>query len=246
MPARENLQVAQLRGRGSLEERRVSDAKDEGGGEGGRQREEPRVGSRRTNVRAYSLASRDSTCCQTLCCLSSGHRWSHRPEGDRLSLALSLHSELKPWSAQSSKTSTYSVSLWRSLSFPLIPLCEVTTNPPPHLRGPALLWSISATAGRAKGAILTDTLDSCREAQSRGRAHPRKVQRSHPRPSTLPLIPLSHTRSLTANDGQVICEKADKSDIPTIDKKKYLVPADLTVGQVRSSLSLLPVGAFVN
>ena len=25
--------------------------------------------------------------------------------------------------------------------------------------------------------------------------------------------------------GQVICEKADKTDIPTIDKKKYLVPS---------------------
>jgi len=24
---------------------------------------------------------------------------------------------------------------------------------------------------------------------------------------------------------QVICEKADKTDIPTIDKKKYLVPS---------------------
>lgn len=44
-------------------------------------------------------------------------------------------------------------------------------------------------------------------------------------------------------DVQVICEKVEKSDIPTIDKKKYLVPAvryfwkteltsqDLTVGQ---------------
>jgi GABA(A) receptor-associated protein len=30
---------------------------------------------------------------------------------------------------------------------------------------------------------------------------------------------------------QVICEKADKSDISDIDKKKYLVPSDLTVGQ---------------
>lgn len=30
---------------------------------------------------------------------------------------------------------------------------------------------------------------------------------------------------------QVIVEKADKSDIPSIDKKKYLVPSDLTVGQ---------------
>ncbi|KAF5742163.1 autophagy-related protein 8C-like [Tripterygium wilfordii] len=29
----------------------------------------------------------------------------------------------------------------------------------------------------------------------------------------------------------VIVEKADKSDVPDIDKKKYLVPADLTVGQ---------------
>ncbi|CAN7110263.1 unnamed protein product [Brassica rapa subsp. narinosa] len=29
----------------------------------------------------------------------------------------------------------------------------------------------------------------------------------------------------------VIVEKGEKSDIPTIDKKKYLVPADLTVGQ---------------
>ena len=29
----------------------------------------------------------------------------------------------------------------------------------------------------------------------------------------------------------VIVEKADKSDVPSIDKKKYLVPNDLTVGQ---------------
>ncbi|KAL2467126.1 Autophagy-related protein 8c [Abeliophyllum distichum] len=29
----------------------------------------------------------------------------------------------------------------------------------------------------------------------------------------------------------VIVEKAEKSDVPNIDKKKYLVPADLTVGQ---------------
>ncbi|OAY63500.1 Autophagy-related protein 8C [Ananas comosus] len=29
----------------------------------------------------------------------------------------------------------------------------------------------------------------------------------------------------------VIVEKAERSDIPDIDKKKYLVPADLTVGQ---------------
>ncbi|KAH9325727.1 hypothetical protein KI387_005905, partial [Taxus chinensis] len=29
----------------------------------------------------------------------------------------------------------------------------------------------------------------------------------------------------------VIVEKAERADIPDIDKKKYLVPADLTVGQ---------------
>ncbi|KAI9595393.1 autophagy protein Atg8 ubiquitin like protein [Syncephalis fuscata] len=29
----------------------------------------------------------------------------------------------------------------------------------------------------------------------------------------------------------VICEKVERSDIAIIDKKKYLVPADLTVGQ---------------
>jgi len=29
----------------------------------------------------------------------------------------------------------------------------------------------------------------------------------------------------------VIAEKADKTDIPDIDKKKYLVPGDLTMGQ---------------
>jgi GABA(A) receptor-associated protein len=29
----------------------------------------------------------------------------------------------------------------------------------------------------------------------------------------------------------VICEKANGSSIPDIDKKKYLVPSDLTVGQ---------------
>lgn len=29
----------------------------------------------------------------------------------------------------------------------------------------------------------------------------------------------------------VIVERAERSDVPNIDKKKYLVPADLTVGQ---------------
>ena len=52
----------------------------------------------------------------------------------------------------------------------------------------------------------------------------------------------------------VICEKAENSgDIPQIDKKKYLVPADLTVGQfsyvIRKRIKLSPEKAlfiFVN
>ena len=46
----------------------------------------------------------------------------------------------------------------------------------------------------------------------------------------------------------VICEKADRSDIPDIDKKKYLVPADLTVGQfhyvIRKRIKLEPEKAL--
>ncbi|GAA5905632.1 ubiquitin-like protein ATG8 [Sporobolomyces salmoneus] len=46
----------------------------------------------------------------------------------------------------------------------------------------------------------------------------------------------------------VICEKVEKTDIPTIDKKKYLVPADLTVGQfvyvIRKRIKLEPEKAI--
>ena len=51
----------------------------------------------------------------------------------------------------------------------------------------------------------------------------------------------------------VICERAHKTDVPDIDKKKYLVPADLTVGQfvyvIRKRIELPPEKAifvFVN
>ena len=51
-----------------------------------------------------------------------------------------------------------------------------------------------------------------------------------------------------ANNCQVICEKVEKSDIATIDKKKYLVPADLTVGQfvyvIRKRIKLSPEKAI--
>jgi len=46
----------------------------------------------------------------------------------------------------------------------------------------------------------------------------------------------------------VICEKAENSDIPDIDKKKYLVPSDLTVGQfvyvIRKRIKLKPEKAI--
>lgn len=46
----------------------------------------------------------------------------------------------------------------------------------------------------------------------------------------------------------MICEKIEKSDIATIDKKKYLVPADLTVGQfvyvIRKRIKLSPEKAI--
>ncbi|RYR78108.1 hypothetical protein Ahy_A01g002846 isoform A [Arachis hypogaea] len=45
--------------------------------------------------------------------------------------------------------------------------------------------------------------------------------------AALSLIDATDVESCTC----VIVEKAERSDIPSIDKKKYLVPADLTVGQ---------------
>ena len=63
-----------------------------------------------------------------------------------------------------------------------------------------------------------------------------------------------HTMTIwLTSGGQVICEKVTKSDIPVIDKKKYLVPSDLTVGQfcyvIRKRIKLAPEKAifiFVN
>lgn len=67
--------------------------------------------------------------------------------------------------------------------------------------------------------------------------------------------PSATTASQTDNcfSIKVICEKVEKSDIAAIDKKKYLVPADLTVGQfvyvIRKRIKLSPDKAifiFVN
>ena len=65
-------------------------------------------------------------------------------------------------------------------------------------------------------------------------------------------IPVRRTRFPASlrplTQSQVICEKVEKSDIATIDKKKYLVPADLTVGQfvyvIRKRIKLSPEKAI--
>ena len=72
--------------------------------------------------------------------------------------------------------------------------------------------------------------------------------------STSPQLPKPHpslslaSEILTLIILQVICEKVEKSDIATIDKKKYLVPADLTVGQfvyvIRKRIKLSPEKAI--
>ena len=60
--------------------------------------------------------------------------------------------------------------------------------------------------------------------------------------------PISSRKQLADFLQQVICEKIEKSDIATIDKKKYLVPADLTVGQfvyvIRKRIKLAPEKAI--
>jgi GABA(A) receptor-associated protein len=66
-----------------------------------------------------------------------------------------------------------------------------------------------------------------------------------------PLVPAQPATTSHVADPicvQVICEKVEKSDIATIDKKKYLVPADLTVGQfvyvIRKRIKLSPEKAI--
>jgi len=63
----------------------------------------------------------------------------------------------------------------------------------------------------------------------------------------------SKVRDKYPNRIPVICERAEKSDVPEIDKSKYLVPVDLTVGQfvyvIRNRIKLAPeqaVFVFIN
>ena len=64
-----------------------------------------------------------------------------------------------------------------------------------------------------------------------------------PAPSSIKLTSTTYSDRIP-----VICEKVEKSDIATIDKKKYLVPADLTVGQfvyvIRKRIKLSPEKAI--
>jgi GABA(A) receptor-associated protein len=63
----------------------------------------------------------------------------------------------------------------------------------------------------------------------------------------------AHIRKKYPTRFPVIVEKDDKTDVPDIDKKKYLVPSDLTVGQfmyvIRKRINLEPEKAlflFIN
>jgi len=62
------------------------------------------------------------------------------------------------------------------------------------------------------------------------------------------LAEASRIRKKYPNRIPVICEKNTRSDIDDIDKNKYLVPADLTVGQfayvIRKRLKLKPETAI--
>merc|ERR1711939_661462 len=78
---------------------------------------------------------------------------------------------------------------------------------------------------------------------------------SRPKPSRMPKFKqeAGRIREKYPDRIPVIVEKADKSDIVDIDKKKYLVPSDLTVGQfvyvIRKRIKLSPEKAifiFVN
>jgi hypothetical protein len=80
-------------------------------------------------------------------------------------------------------------------------------------------------------------------------ARPRLSASARSTTTAFPYVFLSQSHVATAaNSSQVICEKVEKSDIATIDKKKYLVPADLTVGQfvyvIRKRIKLSPEKAI--
>ncbi|OAA33691.1 Light chain 3 (LC3) [Moelleriella libera RCEF 2490] len=71
----------------------------------------------------------------------------------------------------------------------------------------------------------------------------------HPSPPPFQFVSRAPDPQLTFTlHKQVICEKVEKSDIATIDKKKYLVPSDLTVGQfvyvIRKRIKLSPEKAI--
>ena len=116
-----------------------------------------------------------------------------------------------------------------------MPLCMITTEP--------------RAVYHDKSLILTD-ITALREAQGWYATIPFLA-------SSIQTASLTNARSLLeaerirqkyADRIPVICEKVEKSDIATIDKKKYLVPSDLTVGQfvyvIRKRIKLSPEKAI--
>jgi GABA(A) receptor-associated protein len=102
-----------------------------------------------------------------------------------------------------------------------------------------------------------------RQTNAGGEAHPRKVQRPHSgewrrtaefatkRDETFFFFfarSFGFLADRWSRRAQVIVEKAAKSDVPDIDKKKYLVPSDITVGkfvyEIRKHMKLSPEKAI--
>lgn len=126
---------------------------------------------------------------------------------------------------------------------PTSPPAPLTKLPPAHSTHS---HTLPITLTHIQDAFQVQGRAPVREAQGRGGAHSPEVQRPHSRTFASCLcISLTTT---AANKAQVICEKVEKSDIATIDKKKYLVPADLTVGQfvyvIRKRIKLSPEKAI--
>lgn len=83
---------------------------------------------------------------------------------------------------------------------------------------------------------------------SRSTGDPQDIPYQETVPFSQRVAECQRMREKFPNRVPVIVERAPRTDIPLIDKKKYLVPSDLTIGQfifvVRKRLSLPPEKAL--
>jgi len=127
--------------------------------------------------------------------------------------------------------------LGSSLSLPMTVFCECATTFPKEQSSSHLRPQLPFHMNEKKTETQISTASSTMRSKFKDE-HPfekRKAEAERIRQKYSDRIP-------------VICEKVEKSDIATIDKKKYLVPADLTVGQfvyvIRKRIKLSPEKAI--